>query len=429
MIQMFSDLNEFQRDPLDFLMRKAEQTDAPFIKLKLGPLPIYQVLDPTLIKPIMKAAEEDIDKGRLIYKLRKIVGKSSLTISGEEHRRRRQAIHAQLGRGLSGNYVAEISSIVRTTIFSLLIEEKFDAHNVTARLALKTIASVLFGHGALSDADEAALIRAVHLVEDDLASGMFSILPQSPRKWLQQRQNLRHAKDIMKMVVNRTRLRASQSSLLKTLLDLGLSDEDLHDELLMILLAGHHTTGSAAAWMLYHIANDPALAQALAEEGEALLDDDGEVDAGKLSKASLTNAVIKEVLRLYPSAWWFSRELKKPLEINGFKFKKGSSLFISPYQLQRNPRVYEKPHAFHIDRKVHTHSYVPFGVGPRACVGMGFALLEMQIIAIEFALSCSMQTAKTIGVPQPKPSITLVPPPLEIKISKKIMLHKKVGAA
>ncbi len=176
----FSDLSAFRRDPLQFLLSRGTQAHEPLVPLALGPFPVLLVADPDLVKPLMRETEDRIDKGRLIHKLRAIVGKSSLTISGERHRERRAAIHQQLARGIATSYVPQIAAVVRQFAAQASREKTIDAHTGTAPLALRIIANALFGHGVLSEADQDALIHAVKLVEDDLAAGMFDILPPAP---------------------------------------------------------------------------------------------------------------------------------------------------------------------------------------------------------------------------------------------------------
>ena len=116
------------------------------------------------------------------------------------------------------------------------------------------------------------------------------------------------------------------------------------------------------------------LADALAELG---------VDA--VRRAELSATLVREVCRLYPGAWWFSREVMQPVAIGGRELKRGTSLLICPWQLQRDPRHWESPDKFLMTRRYTTDAYVPFGAGPRACAGMGVAMLELQLLALEMA--------------------------------------------
>jgi cytochrome P450 len=413
----FSDLQAFRRDALGLLDERGRNARGPFVRLRLAPFPVYLVTDPDLVKPILKMDGSEIDKGRLIYKLRAIVGKSSLTTSGPDQKERRATLHGQIARGTASTYVPQISALVRGTFARLLREDSFDAHQVSAALALRIIANVLFGEGVLSSGDEAALLNAVKLVEDDLAEGMFRIGPPAPWTWISNRRRLRTARTIMASVVRRTRARATASSLLASLNGLGLSDRDLEDEVLMILLAGHHTTGSVAAWLLYHVAADAELARSLAEEAARCTGPGGELCASDLPTASVSLGVVREVLRLYPAAWWFSREVKaSKVQIAGHTFRRGTSLLISPWHMHRDARFWPEPERFDPSRQPTSRAYIPFGAGPRACVGLGMAMLELQVIALELAAAFEADVLMRAPPDAPKPSITLVPPALTLSL-------------
>ena len=198
----------------------------------------------------------------------------------------------------------------------------------------------------------------------------------------------------MGAVVNRVRNRACSGTLLQALKELDLSSDDMRDEILLLLLAGHHTTGNAAAWLLYYLATEPGLAARLAEEMQAITSDSGEIDPLKLPKAELSLRVAREILRLYPPFYWFSREVRTPQDLGGIPLKRGTSLIISPWQLQRNDRYWTDPDSFRLDRTYNTPAFMPFGLGPRACVGIGLGLLELQLLALE--LICVLQAGHPV---------------------------------
>ncbi|WP_127089066.1 cytochrome P450 [Aquabacter cavernae] len=415
----FSDLIAFQRDPLRFFEQHGRAAREPLVPLSMGPYAVMLVADPELIKPIMKAEEAVIDKGKLIFKLREIIGKSSMTLSGEAHRARRAALHHQLARGLATTYVPQIAALARAQAAALACESEFDAHHATSRLTLRVICNILFGPGVLSSGDENALCEAIKLVEDDLAADIFKVLPDLP--WVAKRKKARmqSGRDMMMMVVERARKRAASASVLRALEDLDLTSEEMGDEVLLLLLAGHHTTGTAAAWLLWHLARDPALAERLAQEAQSISDAAGELRPDRLPSAPVSLAFTREVLRLYPSAWWLSREVKAPIELGGRKLKPGTSLLISPWHMHRDPRFWASPEEFRLDRKFSGPAYLPFGAGPRACVGMGVGMLELQILALEFASAYELEAAD-IDVGAPHPSITLVPPPIHLRIRSRV---------
>ena len=424
MIPWFGDLPAFRRDPLQFFLQRGIEAKQPFVKLAMGFAPVYLVTDPTFIKPIMKASESDIDKGRLIQKLRNVIGQSSMVLSGEPHRQRRAVIHQQLARGISSTYVRQLSAIIRHHAALLAREQVFDAHATTAPLALRMTSMILFGSRALSAGDESMLVEAVHMVEDDLAADMFRLLPDLPWVRRRKKQRLREGRQMMSLVINRARSKAAESSLLRALQTLNLSDDELNDEILLLFLAGHHTSGTAAAWLLYHLAGDAHLCTAIAREAQSVSDDTGEIRSELLKNATLSLAAARETLRLFPSAYWLSREAKQQVELGGYTFKRGTSFLMSAWHLHRDPRYWERPEQFDASRPhMKNPAYIPFGAGPRACVGMGVGLLELQLLALEMAASLEFKNVSPYPAPLPKPSVTLIPPQILIEVGLRLTLR------
>ena len=155
---------------------------------------------------------------------------------------------------------------------------------------------------------------------------------------------------------------------------------------------------------------------AIAAEADECLDDSGELRADAARRAELSATLVREVCRLYPGAWWFSREVMQPVAIGGRELKRGTSLLICPWQLQRDPRHWESPDKFLMTRRYTTDAYVPFGAGPRACAGMGVAMLELQLLALEMAAAYRFTGVAPNPAPWPKASVTLIPPPMQIDI-------------
>jgi cytochrome P450 len=401
---------------MTLLLERGNAATEPLVPLALGPAPVFLVSDPEMVRPLLKAADEQIDKGRLIHKLRAVVGKSSLTVSGDEHQKRRHAIHMYLAKGNVERLATPLAAEIRAVGARLAKERRFDPHAALAPLALKMICMVLFGRQVLSPADEQALVKAVRMAEDDVADELFRILPLSP--WARYKRNKRRefARATMKLIVKRVRSHAHDASVLRALESAGLDDEELSDEILTLLITGHHTTGASAAWLLYHLATEPGLAEAIAVEAAAVSNWNGEIQPERLKNAPLSLALVREVLRLYPSGWWFSREVKKTMEFAGRKLKRGTSLIIAPWQLHRDPRHWQDPDTFLLDRSYGNKAYLPFGLGPRACVGMGLAMMELQLIALEFASAFSFGQVMPYPAPMPTPSVTLIPPEMQISI-------------
>lgn len=423
----FSDAAPFQRDPLGFFMERGNNSERPIERLRLGLTPVWLINDVALVRDVLKASEDKIDKGRLIHKLRAIVGHSSLTISGEEHARRRQALHATFARTGAMKFVPNLTAAIRGFSAELVRKESFDAHKATSMLMLRTICIVMFGRNVLSSGDEQALLKAVKMVEDDLADEMFRLLPRTPWAARATKKKRREAQYVFDQIVARVRERCTPDSAVGALAELGLDARAMRDEIVTMLLARHHTTGSAAAWALYHLAKRPDLATAMANEAAAITNDAGEIDTGRLARANLSLSFVKEVLRLYPSAHWFSRDAKCDLDLGCARIKRGDALLIVPWLYHRSERYWTNAEEFNPDRSFSGKAYLPFGAGPRACLGMGVALLELQLLVLEISASFVPVQATRGPIGMPTSSVTLMPP--EIRLSLRMRGPSKMLAA
>lgn len=412
----FSDLNAFRLDPLSFLLEQGNAEEPGLVPLNIGFQPHFLVTDPDLARKVLKTKSDFIDKGRLVRKLKPFIGDSFLLSGGKEHIERREVLHHQLARGVAQRYVPEMAALVRQSTARLARSNSFNAHEVTAPIALDMICVALFGHQNLTSGDRQALIGALNLIEDEIADEMFRAAPLAPWTYLARRQKRQAARRTMTFVVNKVRRNAAESSVLHALNQLGLSDEQMTDEILTALVAGHHTTGTTGAWLLFHLAQNPGLAEEIASEAEAISSDAGEIRPEKLKEAATSLALVREVLRLYPAAWWFSRETKQDMELEGHALKRGTSLIISPWQLHRNPHFWDEPDSFDPKREHTSPAFMPFGAGPRVCVGMGVALLELQLMALEMCSAFRFEGASPSKPGWPRASVTLIPPAIEISI-------------
>jgi cytochrome P450 len=295
-------------------------------------------------------------------------------------------------------------------------EQKFDAHQALAPLALNLICIVLFGHDVLSPGDKQALIGAMRATEDELAEEMFRTSLMTPIAYLSRKWRVRRARATLAYVVNRVRARAGDASILRGLTDLGLSERHICDEVITMLIAGHHTVATAGAWLLYFMATETGLCEDLKAEAAGITDANGEMRPEALKYARTSLAAINEVLRLFPSAWWFSREVKRRVLLGDAPLEPGTCLIISPWQLHRDSRHWPEPHEFRLHREHSGPAYMPFGAGPRVCVGMWLAKLELQIMALEFASTYHIEPVRTPPEPWPKPSVTLIPPSIELSL-------------
>jgi cytochrome P450 len=165
----------------------------------------------------------------------------------------------------------------------------------------------------------------------------------------------------------------------------------LRDEVMTLFLAGHETTANALSWTLYLLAQNPEAEARLHAELDSVLGGrlPGMADVPELR---YTGQVVKESMRLYPPAWGIGRQAQEPFELGGYRFEKDSYVFICQYILHRDARYFPDPERFDPDRwsehaalKVPRFAYIPFGAGPRVCIGAAFATMEATLLLATIA--------------------------------------------
>jgi cytochrome P450 len=161
-----------------------------------------------------------------------------------------------------------------------------------------------------------------------------------------------------------------------------LDDREVREQILLFLLAGHETTATALTFTLHLLGRHPEVQRRVREEARTVLGDRAPTAADAASLA-YTTAVVKEAMRLYPPVYGIGRRTGAPGVVGGYLLPAGSALLISPWVTHRHPRHWERPDRFDPDRFTpervaarHRYAYLPFGGGPRACIGSWFALLE-----------------------------------------------------
>lgn len=193
-----------------------------------------------------------------------------------------------------------------------------------------------------------------------------------------------------------------------------MTPQQLHDEAMTLFLAGHETTAQMLSWTWFALSENPAVEARLHEELHGVLGG-RPVGAADFPRLPYLQAVMNEVLRLYPPAYILAREVVSPCEIGGYGFHAGSTIVLSQWITQRDPRYYDDPDAFRPERwldgledRLPAGAYFPFGDGPRRCIGQGFALLEAAIVTATIAQKFSFRMVP--GHPViPEPLVTLRP--------------------
>lgn len=194
--------------------------------------------------------------------------------------------------------------------------------------------------------------------------------------------------------------------------DRRVADRRMRDELVTLLLAGHETTASTVGWTLNLVGQHPEVRQRLHEEAVAVYGD-GRPSYLDLTKLRYTNMVLQEAMRLYPPVWILPRRAQAADEVGGYHVPAGAEVLISPYLLHRHPRYWPEPDRFdpeRFDPDLKTdrprYAHIPFGAGPRFCVGNHLGMMEAS-----FIISTLMRDLKLGQVPgsqvKPEPMMSL----------------------
>jgi cytochrome P450 len=194
----------------------------------------------------------------------------------------------------------------------------------------------------------------------------------------------------------------------------AMNDEQLVDNLLTFYLAGHETTAKALTWTLYLLARSPAWSAALEEE-VARVTGGAEVQAAHFEQLVLTQQVIKESMRLYPPVPLMTRQAVADARLGDHPVRAGTSVVVPIYAIHRHARRWQDPDAFDPMRfapereaRIPRYQYMPFGAGPRICIGQAFAMIEATTMLATFVARARFASLDG-HEPAPVARVTLIP--------------------
>jgi cytochrome P450 len=206
----------------------------------------------------------------------------------------------------------------------------------------------------------------------------------------------------------------------------GMDNKQLRDEVMTIFIAGNETSSNALSWMFYLLSQNPEAEQKMMAEINEKLDAGTELTFENLMQFNYVRMVIEESMRLYPPAWSVGRRNIEDDEIGGYHIEKGTNVLVPLFLFHRSAKYWDEPMAFRPERfapdkrnNIDRFVYMPFGGGPRLCIGNHFAMLEMQIILILLYRHFKFELQPGF-VAEEDPLITLRPKNgMKMKVSKR----------
>lgn len=387
--------------------------------MRLAGLHVFLLNDPEDIERVLVTDHERFEKGRSLAGARPLFGNGLLTSDGELHARQRKLVQPLFQHDRLGGYAATMAALAAALRDRLRDGEETDVAKEMSGLTLAIAGRSLFGRDgdALAAGADEVLTGAL----DALDVALLPFAPVIDRLPLPQFQRPRHARARLDRMLDDLieRRRASgetEDDLLSVLLagqEDGISDDQVRDEMVTLLLAGHDTTGNALAWAWHLLAQHRDVEARLHAELDAAIGDRLPV-ADDMPALPLTRAVFAEAMRLYPPAWILARVPMTDYRLRGFTLPAGSIVVMSPWVVHRSEVYFPDPSRFDPDRWAVARrngrprfAYFPFGGGPRGCMGEAFAWMEGILVIATIAQHWRFETTR--GRVEPWPLMTLKP--------------------
>lgn len=417
------------RDPLGFLTRLVRE-HGDVVRFNLAGDPIYLFSHPDVIEEVLKPSDDYLIKDAFTRGLSIVAGRSLLTADGEFWRRQRKlaqpAFHHHRVRAYAGVMVRQAGRFADR----LKDGETRDVHEDMMRLTLDIVAETLFGADVGSDAG-----RIGNGLETLMArfAGIGAFIPPwfpSPGNF-RMRRALEELDEIVYGIIHGRRASAVDrgdllSMLLAATTEEGgkMSDQQLRDEVMTLMLAGHETTALALTYTFHLLSRHPNVLGELSSEVTKVLGDRPATFAD-IQNLPYADSVVREALRLYPPAWSIGREAVRPCRVAGVDVPQGAQLWLSQWVVHHDARWFPNPDAFEPERwrddlakRLPRFAYFPFGGGPRVCIGNAFATMEAVLLLVTIVQRAHFQAEDRRPL-RFTPSVTLRPKgPVRMRVER-----------
>ncbi|MGZ3418170.1 MAG: cytochrome P450 [Polyangiales bacterium] len=421
---LFGSVFDVWRDPLGFFVRGVRD-HGDIVRFRFGPWDYVLINDPEAVRHVLVENARGYQKSRSYDALRLVLGNGLVTSEGEFWRRQRKLAQPAFHKK---RLVAFADVMAKTTEEMLAEWDKqgpttFDLHEEMMALTLRIVGRALFGVDLAGDAraiGEAVSVGIKHA--NDFAEAIIKVPP-----WIPTVANVRFKRAVKvldAMVMGIIEERRKQPNLGDDLLAMlmsarddegkGMTDRQLRDEVMTLVLAGHETTANALSWTFSVLSRHVQVDRDVHREAASVLGD-RVPSFDDLPSLAYTAKVVAESLRLYPPVWVFEREAIEDDVVGGYAIRRGTIVAVSPWALHRNPKHWPNPEGFDPERfdpaAVEARAkcaYLPFATGPRQCIGDAFAKMEAQIVLAAIARKWRFEHLPG-ALPEPDAKVTLRP--------------------
>jgi cytochrome P450 len=385
----------FANDPLGFI-RRGFDTCGDTFKMKLFREFII-TREPAYFKHVLQQNNKNYTKGQSVDELSKVLGNGLLTSEGDFwlrqrrliqpafHRERLQGLFKTMG-DITRNFLEELEADRNKE--AIFIDEKMMA--ITADIALKTLFS------SITNESKAKVYGQINRTQDHLITRIrrpylrpFLGLSGATKRF---KADLTYFDKLVYDIIAQRRVSGqTHDDMLQLLLDSldeetgeQMNNQQIRDEAITMFAAGHETSANGLNWLLLELSKQPEMVAKIRAES-MIFEDVPSFE--QLMQLTYTRQVVEEGLRLFSPAWAMAREAVEDDEIEGCEIKKGTTIFMPIFELHRNPKIWKNPTTFDPEnfnlentKNRNKFDYLPFGAGPRFCIGQQFALMEMQLV-------------------------------------------------
>lgn len=387
-------LMDYRKDPLGFLV-DLQKNYGGAAKIRFGPQTMYVIYDPALLKEVLLTKQEHFVKLKAFQEARLFVGDGVATSHGEKHKRVRRLIQPHFTKAHIQKYALQMVHIVERELRTWKTGERRDLTEDISNITFAIIAKTLFS--LEGDGYTRAIREPYELINRMCAERMRLLVSMPlfiPTAKNQAYKSALHALDqgvydIIKQ--RRAHPEQEEGDLLSVLMEArndqgeGMTDQELRDELMIMFIAGHETSANALSWAFSFIMQQPEVERKLYEEWDRVLQG-APPTAATYMQLTYTQNVLWEAMRLRSPSFFTGRSATRDVQIGSIQVKKGQSVLFSPFAIHHNEMYFPDPLTFQPERfendllkNIPQFAYIPFGGGPRGCVGNHFAMLEMVI--------------------------------------------------
>lgn len=381
-LPFIGNLIAYQKDKISFLSKLHKKNGDTF-KVKIGNIDLTVVTNPEDIVQIMQENFNNYIKKSNIEQF--FGNKNIFLTNGEEWKEQRKMVRPVFKNEHITNFIPIIEKICEEEFSTLLENEAFDIQEFFNKISFKIITSTIIGNEFQAHYQ---LKEHIKIVTDSLTQmkSMQNFAFLFRKKIKKRDESIAFIdKVIYQIIADKKKSKEFNSDALSMLTELSLqkdstlSDKEIRDQLVTLIFAGYETTALSMSWLAYLLSRNTPYQNNAREEFQSL----SNVSPSDSTQYQTIDNIIKESMRLYPPGWAWSRIALKDDQLKHHQVKAGEILLMSPYLTHRDPKLWPDPTKFSPERfqnEIVKGSFIPFGYGPRTCIGMSLAMIEMRIM-------------------------------------------------